>query len=87
MNICYDTTESEKCADNVASRVYPREPRQPPVVWTAVGNSMLVERMVEPIQTVEGQTYLAPTLDPEARVITTDLRVQTDSMRIRPAQQ
>ena len=63
--------------------VHSRESDQPPVVWTAVGDSMLVERTVEPIQTVEEQAYLAPTLDPEARVITTDLRVQTDSMRIR----
>jgi RND family efflux transporter MFP subunit len=63
--------------------VHAREPDQPPVVWTAVGDSMLVERRVEPIQTVEERTYLAPTLAPSARVITTDLRVQTDSMRIR----
>ena len=63
--------------------VHTREPDQPPVVWTAVGDSMLVEQAVEPIQTVEEQTYLAPTLDPDARVITTDLRVQTDSMRVR----
>jgi hypothetical protein len=63
--------------------VHSRTPDQPPVVWTAVGDSMLVERPVTPIQTVEAQTYLAPTLDPDTRVITTDLRVQTDSMRIR----
>ncbi len=63
--------------------VHTREPDQPPVVWTAVGDSMLVEQTVEPIQTVEAQTYLAPTLDPDTRVITTDLRVQTDSMRVR----
>jgi RND family efflux transporter MFP subunit len=65
--------------------VHTREPDQPPVVWTAVGDTMLVEREVEPIQTVEEQTYLAPTLDPDARVITTDLRVQTDSMAVRVA--
>jgi RND family efflux transporter, MFP subunit len=63
--------------------VHTREPGQSPVVWTAVGDSMLTERTVEPIQTVEENTYLAPTLDPDARVITTDLRVHTDSMRIR----
>ncbi|MCS3857654.1 efflux RND transporter periplasmic adaptor subunit [Salinibacter ruber] len=63
--------------------VHTREPGQPPVVWTAVGDSMLAERTVEPIQTVEENTYLAPTLDPDARVITTDLRVQTDSMAVR----
>lgn len=63
--------------------VHTREPGQPPVVWTVVGDSMLVEQQVEPIQTVEERTYLAPTLAPDADVITTDLRVQTDSMRIR----
>ena len=63
--------------------VHSREPGQPPVVWTVVGDSMLVERRVEPIQTVEEQTYLAPTLDPTVQVITTDLRVQTDSMAVR----
>ncbi len=66
--------------------VHTRAPNQPPVVWTAVGDSMLVERPVEPIQTVEEQTYLAPTLDSGTRVITTDLRVQTDSMKVRVAQ-
>lgn len=60
-----------------------RNPKQPPVVWTVEGDSMLVERTVEPIQTVEEQTYLAPTLDADARVITTDLRVHTDSMTVR----
>ena len=63
--------------------VHTREPGQSPVVWTAVGDSMLTERTVEPIQTVEENTYLAPTLDPDARVITTDLRVHTDSMAVR----
>ena len=63
--------------------VHTRTPDQPPVVWTVQGDSMLVERSVEPIQTVEEQTYLAPTLDPDTRVITTDLRVQTDSMAVR----
>ena len=66
--------------------VHTREPDRPPVVWTVVGDSMLVERPVEPIQTVEEQTYLAPTLAPSTRVITTDLRVQTDSMKVRVAQ-
>jgi RND family efflux transporter MFP subunit len=66
--------------------VHTRTPNQPPVVWTAVGDSMLVERTVDPIQTVEETTYLASTLDPGTRVITTDLRVQTDSMRIRVSQ-
>lgn len=63
--------------------VHTREPDQSPVVWTAVGDSMLTEHTVQPIQTVEEKTYLAPTLAPDARVITTDLRVQTDSMKIR----
>lgn len=63
--------------------VHTRTPDHPPVVWTVQGDSMLVERSVEPIQTVEEQTYLAPTLDPDTRVITTDLRVQTDSMAVR----
>ena len=66
--------------------VHSRTPDEPPVVWTAIGDSMLVERTVTPIQTVEEQTYLAPTLDPDARVITTDLRVQTDSMQVRVSQ-
>jgi len=66
--------------------VHSRTPDQPPVVWTVEGDSMLVERPVTPIQTVEEQTYLAPTLDPDARVITTDLRVQTDSMAVRVSQ-
>ena len=65
--------------------VHTRASDQPPVVWTVAGDSMLVERTVEPIQTVEEQTYLAPTLDPDTRVITTDLRVQTDSMAVRIA--
>jgi len=65
--------------------VHTRASDQPPVVWTVAGDSMLVERTVEPIQTVEEQTYLAPTLDPDTRVITTDLRVQTDSMAVRVA--
>lgn len=63
--------------------VHTRESDQPPVVWTVAGDSMLVEQTVEPIQTVEEQTYLAPTLDADTRVITTDLRVQTDSMAVR----
>jgi len=66
--------------------VHTRAPDQPPVVWTAVGDSMLVERTVEPIQTVEETTYLASTLDADTRVITTDLRVQTDSMAVRVTQ-
>ncbi len=66
--------------------VHTRASDQPPVVWTAVGDSMLVERTVEPIQTVEETTYLASTLDPDTRVITTDLRVQTDSMTVRVSQ-
>jgi len=63
-----------------------RTPDTPPVVWTVAGDSMLVERTVTPIQTVEERTYLAPTLDSGTRVITTDLRVQTDSMKIRISQ-
>jgi len=65
--------------------VHTRESTQSPVVWTVEGDSMLVERPVQPIQTVEEQSYLAPTLDPGTRVITTDLRVQTDSMDVRVA--
>ena len=63
--------------------VHTREPGRPPTVWTAVGDSMLVERPVELIQTVEEETYLAPTLPSNARIITTDLRVHSDSMTIR----
>lgn len=62
-----------------------REPDEAPVVWTVVGDSMLVEREVDPIQTVETQTFLAPTLDADARVITTDLRTHSDSMTVRVA--
>ena len=65
--------------------VHTRTPDRPPVVWTAVGDSVLVERVVEPIQTVEEETYLAPTLPDDARVITTDLRVYADSMKVRVA--
>ena len=65
--------------------VHDRTPGQPPTVWTLAGDSMLVEQVVEPIQTVEDQTFLAPTLPADARVITTDLRVHTDSMRVRVA--
>jgi RND family efflux transporter MFP subunit len=63
--------------------VHTREPGRPPTVWTAEGDSLLVEREVDPIQTVEEETYLAPTLPANAQVITTDLRVHSDSMRIR----
>jgi len=62
-----------------------REPDQAPVVWTVAGDTMLVEREVDPIQTVETQTFLAPSLDPDVRVITTDLRTHSDSMNIRLA--
>ncbi|MFB6248590.1 MAG: efflux RND transporter periplasmic adaptor subunit [Salinibacter sp.] len=65
--------------------VHTRGADQSPTVWIAAGDSMLVEREVQTIQTVEEQTYLAPTLAPDARVITSDLRVHTDSMRIRVA--
>ena len=50
-----------------------------------VGDSMLVDRTIEPIPTVGEHTSLAPTLDAGTRVVTTDLRVQSDSMRIRVA--
>ncbi len=63
--------------------VHTRETGRPPTVWTAEGDSLLVEREVEPIQTVEEQAYLAPTLAPDAQIITSDLRVHSDSMRIR----
>ena len=63
--------------------VHTREAGRPPTVWTAVGDSMLVERPVTLIQTVEDETYLAPTLPDDARIITTDLRVHSDSMAIR----
>ena len=62
-----------------------RTPDQPPVVWTVEGDSMLVEQTVQPIQTVDERTYLAATLPPGTRVITTDLSVQTDSMAVRIA--
>lgn len=63
--------------------VHTRTPDRPPTVWVSEGDSILVERTVEPIQMVEEDTYLAPTLDPDARIITTDLRVHSDSMAIR----
>jgi RND family efflux transporter MFP subunit len=66
--------------------VHDRTPGRPPTVWTLAGDSMLVEQEVEPIQTVENRTFLAPTLPDDARVITTDLRVHTDSMRVRLAE-
>ncbi|PEN13133.1 efflux transporter periplasmic adaptor subunit [Longibacter salinarum] len=65
-----------------------READASPVVWTVVGDTMLVERGVRPIQTVESTTYLAadPALSPGTSVITTDLRVYADSMRVRVQQ-
>jgi len=62
-----------------------RDPDQPPVVWTVVGDTLLVEQRVRPIQTVETTTFLAPSpaLTPTTRVITSDLRVYADSMRVR----
>lgn len=62
-----------------------REPGTPPVVWTVAGDTLLVERTVRPIQTVENTTYLAadPDLTAATSVITTDLRVYSDSMRVR----
>jgi multidrug efflux pump subunit AcrA (membrane-fusion protein) len=62
-----------------------REPGQPPVVWTVVADTMLIEQPVQIIQTVEETTYLAPTLAAGTPVITSDLRVHTDSMRVRVA--
>ena len=62
-----------------------RAPGQPPVVWTVVGDTMLVEQPVQIIQTVEETTHLTPTLAADTPVITTDLRVHTDSMRVRVA--
>jgi hypothetical protein len=62
-----------------------RDPGQPPMVWTLAGDSLLVEQEVQPIQTVEDQTFLAPTLPADSRIITTDLRVHSDSMRVRVA--
>ncbi|WP_022836842.1 efflux RND transporter periplasmic adaptor subunit [Salisaeta longa] len=60
-----------------------RTPGKPPVVWTVVGDTMLVERTVRVLQTVEEQTYLAPGLSEGTPIITSDIRVQTDSMRVR----
>ena len=60
-----------------------RAPNEPPVVWTVAGDSMLVEREVQVIQTIEETSYLAPTLPPDTPIITTDLRVHSDSMRVR----
>ena len=60
-----------------------RDPGQPPVVWTVARDSLLVERIVEPIQTVGDTTYLAPTFPSGTQVVTSDLRVHTDSMRVR----
>jgi len=60
-----------------------REPGRPPVVWTVMSDTMLVEREVQVIQTVEETSYLAPTLPDDTPVIVSDLRVHTDSMRVR----
>jgi len=62
-----------------------RETGVPPTVWTIAGDTLLVERRVQPIQTVENTTYLAadPALHPGTRVITSDLRVYSDSMKVR----
>jgi hypothetical protein len=38
---------------------------------------------VQVIQTIEETSYLAPTLPPDTPIITTDLRVHSDSMRVR----
>jgi RND family efflux transporter MFP subunit len=56
----------------------------PPVVWTVEGDSMLVEREVQVIQTVDETTYLSASgLADGTPVITSDLRVHSDSMRVR----
>ncbi len=63
--------------------VHTREPDRPPVVWTVAHDTLLVEREVQVLQTVEETAYLAPTLSANTPIITTDLRVHTDSMRVR----
>jgi RND family efflux transporter MFP subunit len=84
----YTTVAIEGQAD-AAYRTVPRRavrtraPNQPPVVWTVANDTMLVEREVQVIQTIEETAYLAPTLPPNTPIITTDLRVHTDSMRVR----
>ncbi len=62
-----------------------RDPDSPPVIWTVEGDSMLVERTVRPIQTVENTTFLAatPGLSTGVPIITTNLRTYADSMRVR----
>lgn len=66
--------------------VVPRQSvRDGDVVWTVENDTMLVERPVEIIQVVEEDAYLAPDIAPGTPVITSDLRVHTDSMRIRLA--
>jgi RND family efflux transporter MFP subunit len=62
-----------------------REPNAPPTVWAVRGDSMLVEQRVRIIQTVGETAYLAPSpaLAAGTPIVTSDLRVQTDSMRIR----
>lgn len=53
------------------------------MVWTVVGDTMLVERSVEVIQTVDNVAYLSPSLDDGVPVMTTNLDIQVDSMRVR----
>jgi RND family efflux transporter MFP subunit len=65
--------------------VHTRTPDRPPVVWTVANDTLLVEREVQVIQTVEETAYLAPTIPSNTPIITTDLRVHTDSMRVRVA--
>ena len=62
-----------------------RTSEAPPVVWTVQGDSLLVEQPVQIIQTVGDDAYLAPSAGLRAGqpIVTSDLRMQTDSMRVR----
>jgi RND family efflux transporter MFP subunit len=63
--------------------VHTRDPGSP-VVWTVEGDSMLVERSVRIIQTVDDTAYLtAGAVANGTPVITSDLPVHADSMAVR----
>ena len=65
--------------------VHTRTSDTPPVVWTVQHDSLLVEQPVQIIQTVGDDAYLGPSagLQDGQPIVTSDLRVQTDSMRVR----
>lgn len=78
-----EAQENRSYAEVPRRAVRNRESGSPPVLWTVVGDSMLVERPVSLIQTVEQTAYVETSLPNGTPIITSDLRVQTDSMRVR----